>query len=243
MRSCVAGSTVRTAGTAHLPSDRAGWPCAIIRGWRTLARRSSRALVSIGAGVVAGIVVTSYLGLAAGLLAGWAALSLTSLLIIVPRVWAMDARQTRAHATAEDPGRRVARLVALVGSVASLGAVAVVLLQARNADDLTSFLLAGIAVIAVAASWGLIQVDYLLRYAHLYYTDPVGGIDFNQHDDPMYTDFAYFSLGLGMTYQVADTNVSLNSIRRTVIAQTLLAYLFGAVILATVINLVTGLDG
>jgi len=203
----------------------------------------TRGLISLAAGVVAGAAVASVLGPAAGLLAGWAALSLTSLLILVPKIWRMDAAQTRAHATSEDPGRRLGRVISLVGSVASLGAVAVVLFQARQADELTSFLLAGIAVIAVASSWGLIQVDYLLRYAHLYYADPVGGIDFNQSDDPMYTDFAYFSLGLGMTYQVSDTNVSLNSIRRTVIAQTLLAYLFGAVILATVINLVTGLGG
>ncbi|MBU4464990.1 MAG: DUF1345 domain-containing protein, partial [Actinobacteria bacterium] len=47
--------------------------------------------------------------------------------------------------------------------------------------------------------------------------------------------------GLGMTYQVSDTNITRNDIRRIVIAQTMLAYLFGAVILATVINLVTQL--
>lgn len=203
----------------------------------------TRGLVSFGVGIIAGVAVTPFLGLAAGLLAAWSALSITSMLFILPVVWRMDAAQTRAHATIEDPSRRVTRLIALVGSIASLGAVAVVLFQAQRADELTSFLLAGIAVIEVAASWGLIQVDYLLRYAHLYYTDPVGGIDFNQSEDPMYTDFAYFSLGLGMTYQVADTNVTVNAIRRTVIAQTLLAYLFGAVILATVINLVTGLGG
>ncbi len=203
----------------------------------------TRGLVSFGVGIIAGVAVTPFLGLAAGLLAAWSALSITSMLFILPVVWRMDAAQTRAHATIEDPSRRVTRLIALVGSIASLGAVAVVLFQAQRADELTSFLLAGIAVIEVAASWGLIQVDYLLRYAHLYYTDPVGGIDFNQSEEPMYTDFAYFSLGLGMTYQVADTNVTVNAIRRTVIAQTLLAYLFGAVILATVINLVTGLGG
>lgn len=203
----------------------------------------TRGLVSFGVGIIAGVAVTPLLGLAAGLLAAWSALSITSMLFILPVVWRMDAAQTRAHATIEDPSRRVTRLIALVGSIASLGAVAVVLFQAQRADELTSFLLAGIAVLEVAASWGLIQVDYLLRYAHLYYTDPVGGIDFNQPEDPMYTDFAYFSLGLGMTYQVADTNVTVNTIRRTVIAQTLLAYLFGAVILATVINLVTGLGG
>ena len=44
-----------------------------------------------------------------------------------------------------------------------------------------------------------------------------------------------------MTYQVADTNVTSNAIRRIVIAQTLLGYLFGAGIIATVINLITNL--
>lgn len=153
----------------------------------------------------------------------------------------MDASQTRAHARLEDPGRRVARVVAVLGSVASLGAVVVVLFQTRGVDRVTGFVLAGIAVVAVAASWALIQIDYTLRYARLYYGVPGGGIDFNQSDDPAYSDFLYFSLGLGMTYQVADTDVTRGSIRRVVIAQTLLAYVFGAVILATVINLVTSL--
>ena len=59
------------------------------------------------------------------------------------------------------------------------------------------------------------------------------GIDFHQNEDPSYVDFAYFSVGLGMTYQVADTDVGSTAIRRIVIGQTMLAYLFGAVILAT----------
>lgn len=200
-----------------------------------------RGIVSAAAGTVAGILTMPALGVAGGLLAGWAVLAVTSVTWILVLIWPMDAAQTRAHATAEDPGRGVARLIALAGSVVSLGAVVVVLLETRDADRILSFVLAGIAVVAVAASWALIQADYLLRYAHAYYAEPVGGISFNQDEDPTYTDFAYFSVGLGMTYQVADTNVSRNDIRRIVIAQTLLAYLFGAVILATVINLVTSL--
>jgi uncharacterized membrane protein len=75
----------------------------------------------------------------------------------------------------------------------------------------------------------------------VYYEGDARGIDFNQDEDPEYTDFAYFSVGLGMTYQVSDTDITRNAIRRVVIAQTLLAYLFGAGILATVINLIAGL--
>ncbi|SIT71560.1 Uncharacterized membrane protein [Microbacterium sp. RU33B] len=201
----------------------------------------ARSVVSLAAGIAGGLVVGPFLGLAAALLAGWSVVAIVSVAWILVLTWPMDADQTRDHATREDPGRRIARVIAVAGSVASLGAVAVVLVQTRNVSLAQSFLLAAIAVVAVAASWALIQVDYMLRYAHLYYRDPVGGIGFNQQEPPMYTDFAYFSVGLGMTYQVADTNVSRNEIRRVVIAQTLLAYLFGAVILATVINLVTGL--
>jgi uncharacterized membrane protein len=200
-----------------------------------------RAAVAFVVGIVVGALVWPFLGLAAGFLAGWAALCITSVTWILAAVWRMDAAQTRAHAISEDPGRAFARIIALVGSFASLFAVAVVLLQTRNTAEFESFLLAGIAVVAVASSWALIQIDYMLRLAHVYYRDPVGGISFNQRDDPMYTDFVYVSVGLGMTYQIADTNLTTNEMRRIVIFQTLLAYLFGAVILATVINLVTGL--
>jgi uncharacterized membrane protein len=201
----------------------------------------TRSALAVVVGLVVGIVVAPLLGFAAGLLAAWAALATTSVVWVAVLVWPMDAEQTRVHATAEDPGRSVARLVAVIGSLASLGAVAVVLIQTRGTSELESYLLAGIAVISVAASWALIQVDYMLRGAHIYYGDPVGGIDFNQSADPQYTDFAYFSLGIGMGYQVGDTSVRTNEIRRLVIAQALLAYLFGAVIIGTVVNLVMDL--
>ena len=202
---------------------------------------AARAVVALVFGIVVGASVTPFLGLAAGFLAGWAVLALTEVVWVLSMVWPMDAAQTRAHATTEDPGRRTARIVAVIGSLASLAAVAVVIIQTRDAPAAASFVLAGVALVSVASSWALIQIDYMLRYAHVYYEDPVGGIDFNQPDDPMYTDFAYVSFGLGVAYQVSDTNLTRNDMRRTVIAQTLISYLFGAVILAAVINLVAGL--
>lgn len=81
---------------------------------------------------------------------------------------------------------------------------------------------------------------YAARYAYLYYTDPVGGIDFNSEHLPEYRDFFYFSYNLGMTYQVSDTNVSSTRIRSLVLRHCLLSYLFGTLILASAINLVIG---
>jgi len=201
----------------------------------------ARGITAVVVGVLVAVAVTPLIGLAGGLLAGWAALAIVAVAWVLLAIWPTDAAATRTHATAEDPGRRLARLVTIVGSIASLGAVVVVIVQARDAPALLGGLLAGVAVLSVAASWALIQTDYLLRYAHLYYAAPVGGIDFNQAEPPQYTDFAYFSVGLGMTYQVADTDVRDTGIRKIVIAQTLLGYLFGAIILGTIINLIASL--
>lgn len=44
-----------------------------------------------------------------------------------------------------------------------------------------------------------------------------------------------------MTFQVSDTAVTSTAIRRVVLRHCLLAYVFGSVILATLVNLVAGL--
>ena len=200
-----------------------------------------RWVAAVVAAVAVGIAVTPLLGLAAALLAGWGVAAVIIVVGVLAYTWPMDPQRTRAHASREDPGRRLARLVSIAGSVASLGAVAVVLFQTGTAPLGESAVLAAIAVFSVAASWFLIQTNYMLRYAHEYFEQPVGGIDFHGSDDPMYTDFIYFAVGLGMTYQVADTNVTSNAIRRIVVGQTVLAWVFATVIIANVINLVVGI--
>ena len=44
-----------------------------------------------------------------------------------------------------------------------------------------------------------------------------------------------------MTFQVSDTEISTQAVRRIVLQQALLAYLFGAVIIGVAINLIAGL--
>ena len=83
---------------------------------------------------------------------------------------------------------------------------------------------------------------FALRYAHEYYTPPVGGIDFKTDKElPDYLDFGYVAFTVGMTFQVSDTDIQAANPRRTVMRQALLAYLFGAVILAVVVNVIASL--
>ncbi len=69
----------------------------------------------------------------------------------------------------------------------------------------------------------------------------VAGIFGHGRDDPDYQDFAYFSFTIGMTFQTSDVEIGTRTIRRTVLRHSLLAYVFGAVILAVMVNVIAGL--
>lgn len=95
-----------------------------------------------------------------------------------------------------------------------------------------------LALVGVFLAWGTLHLMYAARYADLYFGEPEGGIDFNDGQEPAYRDFFYFSYNLGMTFQVSDTNVTSAQVRAVVLRHCLLAWVFGAVILASTINLV-----
>ena len=55
------------------------------------------------------------------------------------------------------------------------------------------------------------------------------------------SDFAYLAFTLGMTFQVSDTDLTTETIRRLALRHALLSYLFGAVIVGLVINVLGSL--
>ena len=127
--------------------------------------------------------------------------------------------------------------------MASVLAVALAIAAGRAGGSGTRDLRAALAVVSVALSWSVVQTVFTSHYARLYYSAPVGGIDFNQEAPPRYSDFAYLAFTVGMTFQVSDTDLKTPAVRAAVLRQALLSYLLGAVILATAINLVAGLLG
>ena len=60
-------------------------------------------------------------------------------------------------------------------------------------------------------------------------------------DSELLVSLAYVSFTLGMTFQVSDNSITSRRMRRSVLVQCLLSYLFGAVIIATSINVLAGL--
>jgi uncharacterized membrane protein len=156
-------------------------------------------------------------------------------------VWRLDPAATEADAKREDPGWQLSDLVLLGAAVASLAAVGVILFGESTASELARYMRAALAFVSVFVSWILVHTLYTLKYARLYYSDPPGGIDFNNSGAPDYTDFAYLAFTIGMTFQVSDTAISSKQIRRTTLRHAWLSFPLDAVIIATCVNLVSGL--
>jgi len=207
------------------------------------AYRSARTklLVCFAAGISAGTVAAVLGAGREAPLIGWGTLAVFFCGWVWATVWRMDAAVTAAHAKGESPGRDLADVVLLGASIASLIAVGLVLFGAGNQNGAAKYVQAALAVASVIVSWILVHTVFTLKYARLYYSEPVGGIDFNEDEDPQYSDFAYLAFTIGMTFQVSDTNLQTKTIRRIALRHALISFPLGTVIIATSINLVAGL--
>ena len=197
------------------------------------------------------IIATSSLiaGLAAGFTMGWEIAPLVvwdmTVALFVASTWyrlrKFDANLVKQHALREDPSRVLTDIILIVVSIASLGAVGLILAAAKQSGGAASFALATLGVLSVIASWTMLHTVFTLKYAENYYTRPQGGVDFGKDADPIYSDFAYLAFTIGMTYQVSDTSLQTRRFRVIALRHALLSFLMGTVIIATTINLVAGL--
>jgi uncharacterized membrane protein len=198
------------------------------------------------AGAVVGLVTLVVVIAAGGSWTGattgaWAAAASVVVVWVWARILHKDAAATKANARKEDFTRPVADLMLLAASVASLVAVAFTLVDAGNDRHNTGkAMLILLAIASVGLAWLSVHTVYVLRYASVYYGDPIGGIHF-EGGDPDYRDFAYLGLTIGMTFQVSDTDLQTKSLRRIAIRHALLSWVFGTVIVAVTINIVASL--
>jgi uncharacterized membrane protein len=104
-----------------------------------------------------------------------------------------------------------------------------------------------LVAITLFVSWLMTHTTFAFRYAHEFYEKPSsgkgiqGGLEFPGEKRPDYLDFMYFSLVLGMTFQVSDVQITARKFRRLASVHALLSFLFNTIILALTVNLAAGL--
>jgi uncharacterized membrane protein len=211
-------------------------------GWHAPAMR--RAVTVFTTGVIVAAVLLPFVTWALALTVGWDAAAVAFLLAVWPIIIRADSARAPQLAAREDQTEGSARALLVGVSVASLLGAGDALHLAGRESGAQRVLLIGGAVLTVVLSWTVMNTIYTLRYADEDFRSKPGGIAFgdqNGQERPSYRDFAYVAFTIGMTYQVSDTTLRDPRIRRTVLAHALLSYLFGVVIVAGSVNLISGL--
>ena len=173
---------------------------------------------------------------------GWAVAAITYSVWTWSVIARLDPAQTKQHASREEPARAVTDALIVILSMASLFAVGFVLVHANSQTGTTRIVLAGLALASVVLSWIMLHTLFTLRYARQFYGNGGSGVNFNQKEPPQYSDFAYLSFTIGMTFQVSDTNITSHPMRTTALRHALISFVFGSIILASTINLIAGLS-
>jgi uncharacterized membrane protein len=200
-----------------------------------------RLLLAFLMGLTGGVAAAFFLPWQGAALAGWDIAAALYILRVWIRVLPMNATECSKDAIREDPSLALADTVIVAAAVAELASVGLILVKAANSNGGLKALLLTIGVLSVILAWGAVHTMYTLRYGRVYYTDSSGGIDFNMKTPPDYSDFAYLAFTIGMTFQVSDTKLTSRVMRRMALRHALISYLFGAVIIGLVINVVASL--
>lgn len=174
-------------------------------------------------------------------MAGWVVTAAGLLLQVWRTSWPLDPAGTKR--LAEEEGRtRVTDTVVLCAAVASLAAVVEALVRASS-RDLAGALTVVLGVAVVVLSWALVNTVFALKYARHYYSGGDGGLAFPEDRPPAYSDFAYVAFTVGMSFATSDVSFVDPAVRKVGLGHALMSYLFGTVVIAVAVNLVTNLTG
>lgn len=209
----------------------------------TQLRLRPRLLTAILLGSAVAAAVPGVTSLQTRLLIGW---NLVVWIYLPLALWMMLGRagavdvQSRAQRLNE--GVVTMLVVAVLCALASLGAITLELQAAKQQHDPRHVLF---ALTTVAGSWLLLPVEFGIAYASRYHSAAKGahGLEFpgSDKEPPDYADFLYFSITVAATSQTSDVSVSSRRMRRLVLVQSLLAFVFNTGVLALSINILAGL--
>jgi uncharacterized membrane protein len=208
-------------------------------GWHAPAIR--RVMVGIAFGVIVGVILAPFVRWPLAMIGAWDAAAAAFVVAVWVVIWQADGPHTKHIAMREDETRNSARLLLFVASIASIFAIGFPLSFAGGQSNAGKVVLIAVSISTIALSWLVVNTLFTLRYADLYFRMGTSAIDFGETDLPCYRDFAYLAFTIGMTYQVSDTTLRDETIRRTVLFHALLSYVFGVVIVAASINLIAGI--
>lgn len=171
-------------------------------------------------------------------LVGWNTGVYVYLLLILTMMARADAGRVRTIAARQDETAYVSLVLLSGAALMSLVAIVFELATVRQSVS-THAVHVLLTAITVIGSWVFIPTVFGMHYAHVFYRDPDHpALRFpDEGVEPNYWEFLYFSFTIAVASQTADVSVASREMRKLVLAQALMSFVFNASILALTINI------
>lgn len=204
-----------------------------------------RVLFAVAAGILAYVLLPARLRPIPCTLIGWNCGAWVYLLLAWWRMGTATSDDVRALAEKEDESATAVLSVVSLAAIASLIAIVVELTAARSLGVRGALVNYGLTAATMLSAWMIIPTIFALHYARCYYANPaVPSLKFPQDDfDPDYWDFLYFSVTIAVAFQTSDVALRSTSIRRAVLAQSVMSFFFNMAVLGLSVNIAAGLVG
>jgi uncharacterized membrane protein len=133
----------------------------------------------------------------------------------------------------------------IIAAVASLFAIVEPLATIKQVTGSVRAAHFGLAALTLIDSWLLVPTLFTTHYADMFYSAKEDNrpLRFPNTPMPVFWDFAYFSFTIAAACQTSDVSTEHAEMRKLVLAQTLISFLFNASILGFAINVTAGLIG
>ncbi|MDB6051041.1 MAG: rane protein [Pseudomonas sp.] len=210
---------------------------------RTHPRLTVAGLVGGASGIVCSFVVPG-VTLMTHTLIGWNIGVWTYLILMMWLTTRSEADDVKRFAIIEDENAGLVLAMVCVAAIASLAAISVELIGGKDLSSSAKALHYGFTGLTVVGSWLITGVIFSLHYARLFYTANTKEPALRFADgetNPNYWDFLYFSFTISVAVQTADVGVASRDLRKTVLAQSLIGFVFNTAILGFSINIAAGL--
>lgn len=209
-------------------------------------RLHPRLLVALAIGAVMFVLLRLERGPLTASLIAWNATCWSWIAMMAAMMSRREARHIRRIAAEEDVGAWLALLVVCVAAGMSVAAIVVELARAHEGPRIYSTFHYLLAAATVTGSWVAVGLAFTSHYAHLYYTADAEARPLRFPDDPPnpgYWDFLYFAFTISVAAQTSDVSVVTTDMRRLVVVQSVLGFLFNAAIIGFSINVFAGAVG
>ncbi len=208
-------------------------------------RSRPRLTVAVVLGGLTALALPPALAPATRALIAWDVGAASYLLLAWTMMWRATEARMKALARVEDDGAATVLGLTVASAVASLGAIVMELFGLAGTAHLPAALHLALTAITFTTSWLLVHTAFALHYAHAYWSDSAlptqPALAFAGTATPVYTDFLYFAAVIGMTSQTADVGICATRMRRLVMGQGLVAFVFNTTLLALTVNAAAGL--